>query len=512
MIAEDNKYFAVTHNIVSVPWATVPMLSVEDWRRAVISELRSSRYNTHLVALFCVPSPDGGTPSLTAVVADDSNSKLGITRCIPQDDRYPALTPECLSAYRFEREIREVWGVLPEGHPDLRPLRYERPRRVMKGVNDDIGQIEDEDFTLPESDQLNAVGIGPVTGVGRGMARFLFVCEGHLVRRFEAQTGFQHRGIERAFIGGPYKATNYMIEAINGEMPVAHILAYCMTLESLAGVSVSLLSETLRVIALELERVAAHIGDLGAMAEYMGFRQTAFHCAQLRTEVADCIALLCGNRWGHSFIVPGGVRFNWKEELQHLLETRLDSIAERASGTLSLMFETPSISSRLERVGVITPTICSQVPGFVGVTARGSWIARDVRMHHPTGSYRFTMLPASTQIQGDCHARAIVRFVELQQSFEFLQNQISYMSLATTRNNLDALAPEHITVSMTEGSAGEVCHIAVTDEEGHFATYKIIDPSFHNLDALTYAMKNEAISEFPMCCRSFGISFPGHDL
>jgi Ni,Fe-hydrogenase III large subunit len=170
--------------------------------------------------------------------------------------------------------------------------------------------------------------------------------------------------------------------------------------------------------------------------------------------------------------------------------------------------------ARLEDTGRLTRDAAIEL-GVVGPVARASGLSRDVRFDHSWGIYRLAHIPVSTYDSGDVLGRAFVRHLEIQQSVAFIDEQLVSLPAGGVRDEAAeraALAPSSIAVALVEGWRGEVCHVAITDEGGEFARYKIVDPSFHNWPALAYALRDQEISDFPLCNKSFNLSYCGHDL
>jgi Ni,Fe-hydrogenase III large subunit len=166
---------------------------------------------------------------------------------------------------------------------------------------------------------------------------------------------------------------------------------------------------------------------------------------------------------------------------------------------------------RFEGTGVLTRELCEQI-GLVGVAARACGVARDVRRDFPSGIYRFVHIPESTCRSGDVFARAYVRWLEIQRSLTFVQEQLESLPAGPLRESTGPLRPDHTVVALAEGWRGEICHVATTDAQGRFACYKVVDPSFHNWFGLALALRNQQISDFPLCNKSFNLSYCGHDL
>jgi Ni,Fe-hydrogenase III large subunit len=285
-------------------------------------------------------------------------------------------------------------------------------------------------------------------------------------------------------------------ESIAGDTVIGHAEAFCGAFEALSRCRKPPRAQSVRGCALELERLANHIGDLGALAGDVAFAPTAAICGRVRGDVLNLLLALSGNRFGRGLVRPGGVGFDLTAALADEMRARLTAIAAEFEQAAGLFFGSESVQARLEGTGVVPAASCREL-GFVGPTARASGLARDVRHDHPWGLYRFAHIPTATATSGDVAARAMVRSIEARRSFEFLQEQ---------------LAPGELVVALAEGWRGEIAHVAVTDDEGRVRRWKVTDPSFHDWSALAVAMAGTPISDFPLCNKSFNLSYAGHDL
>jgi Ni,Fe-hydrogenase III large subunit len=222
-------------------------------------------------------------------------------------------------------------------------------------------------------------------------------------------------------------------------------------------------------------------------------------------------ALLCGNRFGRGLVRPGGTLVDLDEALAAELGRRLEEAMKDLRGAAELLFGAATVTARFEGTGKVDSETAESI-GLVGPAARACGIDQDVRRDHPTGIYRFTHVPVMTAHDGDVNARAFVRWLEAQRSYDFVKAQLASLPKGTIRAPEKPIRPEHVAVSLVEGWRGEVCHVAVTDAEGRFSRYKVVDPSFHNWMGLAMALRNEEISDFPLCNKSFNLSYCGHDL
>jgi Ni,Fe-hydrogenase III large subunit len=362
-----------------------------------------------------------------------------------------------------------------------------------------------------QGEEVHEVAVGPVHAGVIEPGHFRFQCHGETVHHLEISLGYQHRGVERALRGGPDRRTRHYIETLAGDTTIGHASAWCRAMEWLSGARVSPRAMAVRGIAAELERLANHIGDLRALAGDVGFLPTLSYCGRIRGEALNMTALICGNRFGRGLLVPGGVACDIDAPLADELLQRLDALEADACGAVELMFRSASVLSRFEGVGTVTAATAVDI-GLVGPAARACGLEIDVRHQFPYGIYRFAYIPVCTWTSGDCFARAYVRWMEVKRSIEFLREQLRRLPAGEVRQPAGGLPADMLTVSLAEGWRGEIVHVAMTDDVGRFRLYKVIDPSFHNWFGLACAMRGQQISDFPLCNKSFNLSYCGHDL
>jgi Ni,Fe-hydrogenase III large subunit len=453
---------------------------------------------------------DGGL-RLYALLFSKAAGTLSVLTTRLHQKQFPSLTKYCPQLHLFEREICEQFGVVFEDHPWMKPVRF------AKGLPGPFppawpqGTVGVMDYFQVAGDEVHEVAVGPVHAGIIEPGHFRFQCYGEEVFHLEISLGFQHRGIEAALLGGPHKRTLAMMETAAGDTTIGHTQAYAMVVEALVGARVSARAEALRGIALELERLANHTGDLGAIAGDVGYLPTASFCGRIRGDFLNMTALLCGSRFGRGLLIPGGMGFDLDDTLVETLRQRLTAAREDLTNAVDLLWNTPSVMGRLENTGVLAESDARAI-GLVGLAARSSGINSDIRRDLPYGIYRMSHIPVVTATSGDVHARTLIRWLEAEKSMDFIVEQLRQLPGGTIQAQCPALAPRQLAVALTEGWRGEICHVAITDEAGRFARYKVTDPSFHNWTGLAIALRGQQISDFPLCNKSFNLSYCGFDL
>jgi Ni,Fe-hydrogenase III large subunit len=254
-----------------------------------------------------------------------------------------------------------------------------------------------------------------------------------------------------------------------------------------------------------------HLATLGGIATDIGFTLPAAAFGALRTAVINLSAEICGNRFGRGWIIPGGARFDLDPSLIVLANRILNEVLAKFSDIEAHLFNSASTLARLEETGAITAEQ-ARAAGLVGLAARASGVAGDVRADFPYGIYRYASIPSLRLDSGDVYARAKLRALEIRDSIQFIFEQLDNLPAPKPGNPLKDMVKNAFTLALTEGHRGEIAHVLFTDQGGRLSQIKIKDPSFHNWQGLALAMREGAISDFPLCNKSFDLSYAGHDL
>ena len=411
--------------------------------------------------------------------------------------------------------MAEEFGVVPAGHPWLKPLRY---TPTVDGGPAPWGPFRadrpipgDTPFYRVEGDEVHEVAVGPVHAGVIEPGHFRFQCHGEDVLHLEIMLGYQHRGVEPLLLH-PHPVRAIMAaETIAGDASIAHATAYAGALEGLADVEPSGRANMVRAVALELERLANHVGDLGALSLDVGYLPSASYLGRLRGDYLNLTLEVCGNRFGRNLVRPGGVAFDIEVPRAAAMREKLDKLRRELLPVLDLMFASASVLARFEGTGVVSRETAEEI-GLVGPAARASGLEVDVRHDHPTGAFRFYSIPVASEPAGDVYSRAAIRWVEIQRSLVFLDDVLKAEWEGELRRPLGALRPDAFAIGVSESWRGEVMHVAMTDASGKLVRVKAKDPSIHNWFGLAQALRGVAISDFPICNKSFNLSYAGHDL
>jgi Ni,Fe-hydrogenase III large subunit len=462
-----------------------------------------------LITLFGRPASEQGADAVVVTaVLQTPQGKLGVLRAIAQRDQtYPSLTKQHPSAQIHERELWEQTGLTPEGHPWLKPVRFEGARQQ---------HMTEYPFFKVRGQEVHEVGVGPIHASVIEPGHFRFMCLGEKVHHLEIQLGYQHRGIENLLLQRPPWALSTLMESICGDSAVAYAWGYCAALELLSNRPVTQAAQASRAIALELERIAMHLATLTGLATDIAFLQGGATYGRLRTAIINASQRVCGNRFGRGWIRPGQAK-PLSDELRQDLTHTLTAFATDLAQINQLMLSARSVQARFQGVGLVSTQAALDL-GLLGPVARASGVAFDARIQFTDMAYHQAPLTLVTEAAGDCWARMRIRMREIDASVAWLLTLLGNSSLdlsteCKVQNNAAfALHKDSLVVSLIEGTRGSVVQVIETSATGDLIHYKVQDPSLSNWFGLALSMRNNGISDFPICNKSFDLSYCGNDL
>lgn len=491
--------FAKTKNNRAIKAASIPAMALPELREAVIKECKDGK---RLIGFFAVQQEG----MLYALLSDDNASQIMAGRApLHGVTAYSSMTQEIPQAHMFERELWEETGIFPQGHPWLKPVRYSHNRADKKQTMDSYP------FFTMEGAQAHEVAVGPVHAGVIEPGHFRFMCAGEEVHHLEIQLGYQHRGVEKLFENNGSKFMPHLAESIAGDTTAAHACAYCGAMEALAGCEVPHRAQAIRALAVELERAAVHTGDLAAIANDIAYLLGNAVFGVNRTTLINTSLMISGSRFGRGLVRPGGVLYDLGTEKAARVAGNAVAAFKNIERMAEQMFTSAGVLSRLQQTGVVETAMAKEA-GLVGFAARASGLPLDSRVDLPYGAYNFFPVSKITMDSGDVFARAYLRYMEIRQSISLITEISENLPTGEVLRKTGPLAPDSLAVSITEGWRGEIVHAAITDEKGNIKRYKIKDPSFNNWYGLALAVRNNGISDFPLCNKSFNLSYCGNDL
>ncbi len=486
--------------------ADIPNLPFADLRQQLLA---CAAAGGQVVQFFAYE--DQGTSKLMAVMRTD---KLYVGGC-DAPDSFASLTAESEKFHMFEREIGEQHGLKAEGHPWYKMVRYHANYSGKKDVFDNDYK-EDIPGNYPyfsvEGDTVHEVAVGPVHAGIIEPGHFRFQCCGERVFHLEIQLGYQHRGVEKLLQSVAMKRMPIIAETIAGDTTIGHGLCQAQAIEALAGIEVDEGAKIVRTIALELERIANHVGDLGALSIDVAFGPPAAYFGRIRGEYLNLTQILGGNRFGRGLVRAGGVTHVMGDEQKKLLSDKLAELTPEVEHVSELIFSAPSVQARFDHTGTVSRDNAEKI-GLVGYAGRACGLKYDARVSFPTECYGELPANKNEKTDGDVCSRATVRREEIMHSTRLITSLLDKKEEAKSYTPQEVqLAPQSFVVSINEGWRGEVSHCILTDEKGGILRYKVKDPSFHNWTGLALSLRDEGISDFPLCNKSFNLSYCGFDL
>jgi Ni,Fe-hydrogenase III large subunit len=503
--------FAVIKNQGVLPLKDIPVLPYGTFQNEVL-QVMGDPY-AHCVTYYAYR--EAARLKFICCIADDRTGDIKVVSHempVKEKMQLTSITREIYAFHIYEREIAENFGVEFIYSPWTKPVRYAFNRANKNNV------IPNYPFYKIQGDELHEVGVGPIHAGVIEPGHFRFLCNGETVLHLEIQLGWQHRGVEQLYLSKPSLIQRTVLsESIAGDTAVGHASAFVTLLESLGSVNVSERLEIERTLALELERIAMHVGDLGNINIGLAYQLAASVFGTLRTPVINYCQTWCGNRFGKGLIRAGGTHYPFTEELAAQLVKLLDNFEERFDPMAEHMFGLPSVLMRVENIGKVTEKQMRLI-GAVGMTARMAGVERDLRQSHPFAAYKKYPITMETLEAGDVWARAMLRKMEIKRSIEYIRDltaihkRLNDPSPKPLKESELRLAPNALCISLVEGWRGEIGHCAITDNQGQIVHYKVKDPSIHNWMALALSLRDLEISDFPINNKSYNLSYCGHDL
>ncbi len=490
------------------PPSTTPSSTTTVVEASEIAETvaRAVREGGRFAGLLGAARPDA-PPVLRAILAfperfEIYESALATTR------RLPALTPLVPAAAWYERELHDLLGIVPVGHPHLDPLVIPSDdRSLRRGEEGERGRAGGATARVGGTGVFS-IPYGPVRSGVFESVEYRIETTGEEIHQLAPHVFYKHRGLERRFRELPYEDAPLLAERVEGTCSVAHAVAFARALECLGEVEVPRPAELLRVLHAELERIAVHLDSVIRHTEGAGQAEAFARLSLHKERIQRLRAQLCGHRFGRGVVVPGGVSGPPSADGRRVLD-EVRRIQAALADDLDALMSTPSFLDRLHGTGVLAPEVV-EAHGALGPVARGSGLAEDSRLARPYGAYRdLDLEPAVLTREGDALARQQVRLFEIGQSFHLVRQALDQLvEGAQGPWQIEVPPSRGLALSWVEAPQGELLYL-VEAEPGHLVTVKPRTASFHNLALFPQAFGGDIFTDFVFVEASFGLSIAG---
>lgn len=486
------------------PWPRA-VVDHAGWR-TMIERLASGRLT--LVSLW------GESDCVHAAVS--AGSMIGVFSLACAERTYPSIGAVHAPAIRLERAAHDLFGLTPIGAQDLRPwLDHGRwgltHPLAAAGPGPDIA-AKTYAFLPVEGESLHTIPVGPVHAGIIEPGHFRFTVNGEAVVRLEARLGYAHKGIDALMSGQSVERAVKLSGRVSGDSTVAYALAFSRAIEAAAGIIVPARAHAIRAIMAEIERLANHTGDIGAVCNDATFTILHAQCAILREETLRAADKCFGHRLLMDRVVPGGVASDLSADGVAVLRSLLETFKRRFPQLVSVYDNTASLQDRTVSTGIVRKEFVTQfgTGGFVG---RASGRAFDARKAMPYPPYDALDFEAPVFNEGDVNARVWVRIREVEQSLSLMAQLIQGLPDGPIRTEV-ALACEHERegAALVEGFRGDVFAWLRLAKDGTIARCHLRDPSWFQWPLLEAAVEGNIVADFPLCNKSFNCSYSGHDL
>lgn len=485
-------------------------VNIEDRQDALISRLAEPKNR-----LGMITSVDGR--QVVTLLLDTASNSATLWESQLKDEKYSSLTPRIPQAHWMERTMWDMFGIEPLHHPRLKHnLLHEQydekllPLSTKVSSSDSSGRRQYQSMKV-KGDGIYEIPVGPIHAGVIEPGHFHFSCLGEVIFNLEIRLGYVHRGVEKRLSESSWNKQRFIVEAAASDSAAANALAHAVALESIGNIALPERAQYLRSMALEIERVAMHISDLVGLAGDIGFLGISSSFGRLRGAALGMADLLTGSRFQRGYICPGGVIQDADKDLSKL-KVCAKNLQHDLEPVINAFLSNQVVLDRMENIGKVSQRLAKDF-GLVGVAGRASNQAYDARHHFSCGVYPLLKPKMALEADGDVFCRAKIRVSELMESLEFIDMLLETIPQGAISSKVSEKFPANaIGLGIVEAHRGELIHLVFTGEDGNCKRYAIKDPSVNNWTALAIAVRNNLVSDFPLCNKSFSLSYSGHDL
>jgi Ni,Fe-hydrogenase III large subunit len=485
------------------PWSRA-VVDASVWKFAA-SELAQGRWS--LLGLWGEPS------TVHMAIIDGDTAEIAVVSLDCPDRSFPSVGKHHPPALRLERTINDLFGLSAEGLPDTRPwLDHDRwgVRFPLGDRIDALSTAASYRFLAAEGDGLHQIAVGPVHAGIIEPGHFRFTASGETVVRLEERLGYTHKGIEGLMTGANLERTIQLAGRVSGDSTVAYSYAFSKAAEAALELVVPDRAVFLRALLAELERLANHLSDIGAICNDASFGLMHAHCSVLRESVLRASHSAFGHRLMRDIIVPGGVTRDISDEGAEAIKAMLDNIRLRFPALVELYDNTASLQDRTVDTGILKPALAKQYAagGYVGRASGRAFDARKILAYPPYDSLRFEVPVLS---EGDVNARVWIRVREVEQSLSLIDQILNRLPEGPTGTHAAHRREPREGIAVVEGFRGDIL-VWLRLRDGRVERCHLRDPSWFQWPLLEAVIENNIVADFPLCNKSFNCSYSGHDL
>ncbi len=458
--------------------------------------------------------------SLISSLKDDQKTTNGFiilrTNINENTPHFRSITPKIPSANWYEREIRDMFGLTPLGHPDPRRLiNFEDwpsglyPLRKDFDIKTKVERVEGEyKYRRVEGEGVYEIPVGPVHAGVIEPGHFRFSVAGEPVLNLEIRHFYTHKGMEKLFENISIDKAVFLAERISGDNSVAHAVAFCQAVEKIASIDIPPRAKYIRTILMELERLYNHLGDIAGIATDVAYAFGAAHANFLKEETLQLNEIVTGSRLLRGMNTLGGVRRDIGDKKEIILQ-KLASIKSDFRELMELLFASPSVADRIETTGRIYNDIARELH-VVGPAARASGIDRDIRRDYPYAAYAELDFKIPVLKSGDVNSRTRVRADEVYESINIIEQALFRLPGGDIKYDPKQI-PDGYALGYTEAPRGETLYWVMI-MNNRIERCKVRDPSFCNWLAIEYAVLDNIVPDFPIINKSLSLSYSGNDM
>jgi Ni,Fe-hydrogenase III large subunit/Ni,Fe-hydrogenase III component G len=480
-----------------------------------------TEYQARLVTVFAEDRVKAEGVFYNYYVFDRPNEPTWVILKVPIPADHPSfqsLAAELPAVNWQEREIQDWFGLEAVGHPnprrvalhdnwpDVHPLRKDFPLDTV------LPPFEGERHVYRPAygEGVFQIPVGPVHAGIIEPGHFNFAVAGEPILYLQLRMFYTHKGTEKLFENLPIHRAVFLAESISGDSAFSHGTAFCQAIERAAEIEVPARAQFLRTILLELERIANHVSDVGAIANDVGFAIANAHAGRVRELVLGLSETLTGSRVLRGMVAIGGVRRDWQRAQIDAIENTLRILEREFRDLVAIVQSSNSTRERLEGTGILRPEKAKML-GIVGVGGRASGVDLDVRRDHPYEAYRHLPFRVPVYQAGDVRRRMQVRIDEVGQSIQMIRAAAARLPDGPHRAPVQPIPPDRCALSAVEGWRGEILYWIRTGDGSRLERCKVKDPSINNWPAIVEAVEGNIVADFPVINKSFNLSYSGTD-